>query len=122
LYEIYGKVALTGESARFENRVETLHRWYEVYTYRIGHPESRKVAIIFNDITESKQAEEAMRESEEKYRNIVETANEGIWVIDPEAKTTYVNKKIAEMLGYTLDEMIGRSILDFTDEEGKAIR
>jgi PAS domain S-box-containing protein len=120
-YEIYGKVALTGESVRFENRVETLHRWYEVYTYRIGQPDSRKVAIIFNDITENKQAEEAIRESEEKYRNIVETANEGIWVTDPDAKTTYVNKKIAEMLGYTLDEMIGRSVLDFTDEEGKAI-
>jgi PAS domain S-box-containing protein len=65
-YEIYGKVALTGESVRFENLVEALHRWYEVYAYRIGQPESRKVAILFNDITGGKRAEEALREAYEK--------------------------------------------------------
>ena len=65
-YEIYGKVALTGESVRFENLVEALHRWYEVYAYRIGQPESRKVAILFNDITGSKRAEEALCAAYEK--------------------------------------------------------
>ena len=65
-YEIYGKVALTGESIRFENLVEALHCWYEVYAYRIGQPESRKVAILFNDITGSKRAEEALRAAYEK--------------------------------------------------------
>ena len=65
-FEIYGKVALTGESVRFENRAEALHRWYEVYTYRIGQPKSRKVAILFNDITERKQMEEALREAYEQ--------------------------------------------------------
>ncbi len=118
-YEIYGKVALTGESARFENHVEELHRWYEVYTYRIGQPKSRKVAIIFNDITERKRAEGALRESEEKYRNIVETVNEGIWVTDAETKTTYVNGKMAEMLGYSQGEMIGRHGMHFVDVEYK---
>ena len=52
---------------------------------------------------------DALRESEEKYRNIVETANEGIWIIDAEDRTTYVNKKMTEMLGYGQEEMIGRS-------------
>ena len=66
-YEIYGKVALTGESVRFENRVEALNRWYEVYTYRIGQPKSRKVAIIFNDITDRKRAEETLRQA---YKNL----------------------------------------------------
>jgi PAS domain S-box-containing protein len=63
----------------------------------------------------------ALRESEEKYRNIVETANEGIWIIDAEDRTTYVNKKMAEMLGYNQGEMIGRSGWDFTDEEDKEV-
>jgi len=67
------------------------------------------------------KAEEALQESEKKYRSIVETANEGIWIVDPEYRTTYVNKRIAEMVGYTRDGMIGRSGLDFTDEEGKTI-
>jgi PAS domain S-box-containing protein len=65
------------------------------------------------DITERKQAEAMLRESEEKYRSIVETANEGIWLIDIEACTSYVNQQMASMLGYTVAEMLGRPIFDF---------
>ncbi|RPJ78495.1 MAG: PAS domain S-box protein, partial [Alphaproteobacteria bacterium] len=64
---------------------------------------------------------EALRESEEKYRNIVETANEGIITVDAEARTNYVNEKMAEMLKYNRRDMIGKSICDFVDEENKAI-
>jgi PAS domain S-box-containing protein len=63
----------------------------------------------------------SLRESEEKYRSVVETANEGIWIIDAEDRTVYVNKKMAEMLGYTQDEMIGKSGWDFTDEKDKSV-
>ncbi len=65
------------------------------------------------------KAEEALQESESKYRSIVETTNEGILIVDPDYRITYANKRAAEMLGYTRDEMTGRSGLDFTDEEGK---
>lgn len=65
-------------------------------------------------------AKEALKESEEKYRTIVETANEGIWVTDAETRTTYVNKRMADMLGYSPEEMIGKSFNDFMDEEGRA--
>ncbi|HET6466557.1 MAG TPA: ATP-binding protein [Nitrospiria bacterium] len=58
-FEIYGKIALTGVPARFENQAAQLHRWYDVYAFRIGEPQERKVAIHFNDITERKQAEAA---------------------------------------------------------------
>lgn len=61
-FDIYGKIALTGQPARFENRAEQLHRWYDVYAFRIGEPEARQVAVLFNDITGRKQAEEAMRQ------------------------------------------------------------
>lgn len=71
------------------------------------------------EILERKQAEEAFREREEKYRNIIETVNEGIWVVDPEARITYANKKMAELLGYTQDEITGRHSWDFTDDENK---
>jgi PAS domain S-box-containing protein len=63
----------------------------------------------------------ALQESEDNYRNIVETANEGIWILDAETRTTYVNEKMAEMLGCNREEMIGRLGFDFADEEGKAI-
>ena len=75
---------------------------------------------VARDINERKQAEERLKESEEKYRNIVETANEGIWITDSEARTTYVNKKMAEMLGCSQEGMFDRSVGDFTDEESKA--
>ncbi len=68
-----------------------------------------------------KQAEEALRESEEKYRNFIETAIEGILIVDPEARITYSNEKMAEMLGYTQDEMLGRFAWDFADHEDKSI-
>lgn len=58
-----------------------------------------------------------LRESEEKYRQIVETANEGIWVIDRACRTSFVNKKMAEMLASTVKEMSGKSIYDFIDHE-----
>ncbi len=60
-FEIYGKIALTGESQRFENRAEQLHRWYDVYAFRFGDPKDHRVAILFNDITERKQSEETIR-------------------------------------------------------------
>ncbi len=73
------------------------------------------------DITEHRKAGEKLRESEERYRNIVETANEGIIIIDDEAKVIYANNKLTDMLGYTLEEGIGRPIWDFANEEGKTI-
>jgi PAS domain S-box-containing protein len=60
-FEMYGKIALTGQAARFENQAAQLHRWYDVYAFRIGDPQDRHVAIHFKDITERKQAEDAMR-------------------------------------------------------------
>ncbi|MBN1313923.1 MAG: PAS domain S-box protein [Anaerolineales bacterium] len=70
---------------------------------------------------EHRQAEIALRESEERYRQIVETAQEGIWMIDADSKTTFVNPKLAEMFGYAADEMMGAALFDFMDKEGIAI-
>ena len=60
-------------------------------------------------------------ESENKYRDIVETSVEGIWIFNAISETTYVNEKMAEMLGYNREEMIGRFIWDFAYEEDKGI-
>jgi len=56
-FEIYGKVAVTGEPLHFENEAKALGRYYDVCAYRVGGPESRKVGILFNDITDRHQAE-----------------------------------------------------------------
>jgi PAS domain S-box-containing protein len=60
---------------------------------------------------------EALKESESKYRRIVDTANEGIWVLGPDTLTTSVNARMAEMLGLQAEEMIGRPVTDFMLEE-----
>jgi two-component system, cell cycle sensor histidine kinase and response regulator CckA len=60
---------------------------------------------------------EALRQSENRFRRIVETTSEGIWTLDAEARTSYVNQRMTEMLGYKIEEMLGHSYYDFMDEE-----
>jgi hypothetical protein len=57
-FVIYGKIARTGVSERSENFAEALGRFYDVYAFRIGAPRKHRVAILFNDISDRKQAEE----------------------------------------------------------------
>ncbi|MEA2127038.1 MAG: hypothetical protein QOI80_3820 [Solirubrobacteraceae bacterium] len=65
------------------------------------------------DISERVWQERAVRASEERYRNIIETTTEGVWMIDGEHRTTYVNRRMAQMLGYRVEEMLGRPVSDF---------
>jgi len=71
------------------------------------------LALIARDIKEVKQAEESLRESEQFYRRITETARIGIWVIDTENKTSLVNPQMAHMLGYSEVEMRGKPASGF---------
>jgi len=74
---------------------------------------------VLTDITERKQAEEELRKSEERYRQIVETAHEGVWLIDGAGNTTYANRRMADLLGVRVDDMPGRSLYEFMDEEAR---
>lgn len=78
-----------------------------------------RVVNSFVDVTERKQAEESLRASEERHRRIVETAQEGIWEIDPDDKTTFVNRTMADLLGYNVDEMLGMSLFQFSGDVGQ---
>jgi PAS domain S-box-containing protein len=78
------------------------------------------IAQIKN-ITERKLAEEALRDSEERYRRILETADEAIWALDAQSKLTFVNERMAAMLGYTTTEMLGTPIFAFMDAEARSI-
>jgi PAS domain S-box-containing protein len=66
-FEIYGEVALTGRATRFQSYSASLRRWFDVYAFPLYAPENRRVAVLFSDITERKQAEEFLtRRAEEQ--------------------------------------------------------
>src|ERR1035437_369012 len=72
-----------------------------------------------SDITERKLAIESLQQSENKYRQIVQTAQEGIWMIDKYDYTNFVNKKMCEIIEYSAEELIGQKIYHFMDQESK---
>ena len=77
--------------------------------------------VSLRDMTQRQRAEEALHASSERYRLIVQTAAEGIWMTDADGKTTFVNPKMAHMLGYTVQEMLNRPMLDFMDRDSQLL-
>jgi PAS domain S-box-containing protein len=72
------------------------------------------------EVAERRRAEEALRKSEEKYRRIVETAQEGILVADPEGAVAYANERIARILGYSVNELVGKPGLELAADRDAA--
>ncbi len=109
----------TGQLHTFEytGTGENPRRW-EVRVIPCGEDE---VLAIVRDVSEQRRAQEALRASEARYRLIVETAHEGIWTIDADGRTTFVNARMAEMLGTTVEDMLGKTMYDFMDDAGRAI-
>jgi PAS domain S-box-containing protein len=71
------------------------------------------------DITEQKAAEQALRESEGKFRSFIETTQEWVWAIDEQGRHTYSNPAIERILGYRPEELIGRDGLELIHEEDR---
>jgi PAS domain S-box-containing protein len=73
------------------------------------------IHCIVHDITESKKTQNALAVSEARYRQLVELAQEGIWAVDNDLVTTFVNPRMADMLGYQESEIMGKPLLDFVN-------
>lgn len=111
-----------GKPYHWEYYNHTVDRYFMIMDRFIKWPDGRDVRFeIAKDITDRKRTEETLRESEEKYRNLIETTNEGVWIFNSVSETTYVNEKMAKMLGYSREEMVGSFIWDYADEEDKGV-
>jgi two-component system cell cycle sensor histidine kinase/response regulator CckA len=106
-FQIYGKIALTGEPARFESRAEQLSRWYDVHAFRVGEPQDRKVAIFFDDISERKEAEEAVKESERQFRSLGDSIPQLTWMANADGWIYWYNQRWYQYTGTTIGQMQG---------------
>ncbi|HYE86184.1 MAG TPA: PAS domain-containing protein, partial [Vicinamibacterales bacterium] len=98
-FQIYGRIALTGEPMRFEKAAAQLQRNYEVFAWRIGAPSDRKVAVLFNDVSERRRAEAALRESEELLRLAQEAGSIGAFAWDLRTGANIWSPKLEELYG-----------------------
>ncbi len=72
---------------------------------------------VFHDITEIKKIQNALTESEKQYRQLVSAAQEGIWALNSNYQSVFVNPRMAEMLGYTESEMVGKNLFEFLNKK-----
>ena len=105
-----------GKTVYFEARLKNARSTWQwtgcMITDLLNHPDVRGVVTHLVDITERKKVEEALRENEEKYREVVERASDGI-VILQDLKIQYANPRVAEIAGYKPEEILGTSIVTY---------
>ena len=94
-------------------------RWFNVHHAPIRDANGNIIGAgeVTSDITEFKKMQDSLHESELKFRTIIETSNEGIITATPDGIFTYVNQKMADMLGYSIDEIIGKTGTAFAFED-----
>ena len=97
-------------------------RWVEAWlSNRIEDPQIGGIVINLRDVTARVESERALQESRERYRVIVETAQEGIWVANPQGRTVYVNQKMADIAGCSVEQLYAQGVLDLMDADDVAM-
>lgn len=103
---IYGKVAATGETVRFENHDPAMNRSFDVYAQRIGQAGENKVGIFFTNVTARRQAQEALRQSEERLQDAqsrlesaMSAGNIATWTLDLTTNRLFPDKNFAPLFG-----------------------
>lgn len=113
----FGEVALTGVPSYYENYLETTGRYYSTYAYS---PKQNQFAVLVTDISERRASEEALRESEAKYRTITESISDVVWVLDPDTlRFLYVSPSVEKLRGFTPDEVLAEPLDAAMTPEGR---
>ncbi len=125
--EVYGKVALSGEPTHFVQGSGAMGRWFDVHAARIGTPEQRLVALLFNDITPQRLAQEArqhaldaLRASENRFRRFADTAPAMLWVTEENGVCSYLSRGWYEYTGQSEAEGLGYGWLDAVHPSDRA--
>ena len=105
-FDTYDAVVTTGRPVRFEDHSEALGRWFDVFATRMGGPGSRRLAVLFTDVTEQKGAEAAVRASEARARLALDAARLGLWSLDPATGAGTQDARTQEILGLAPDEQV----------------
>ncbi len=108
-YDMWGRVACSGEAERHKRHTSPTGRWYESYLFKPVPEdiESRRVAVIFRDITEQVLAEVELRESEKRFRLMADSAPVLIWMSDMDGQVTFANRYYEHIFGRPASEMLG---------------
>lgn len=111
-------ILLTGKG-REDVAVEALNLGADFYVQKHGDSKSMhaELANAVRQAVAKRNALESLKTSEKTYRQLIELAQDGIWVIDDVGVTQLVNPRMADMLGYSRDEMLGRTFFEFMDKE-----
>jgi PAS domain S-box-containing protein len=109
-FELYGRVVQTGEPVRLENQSIAMNRWFDVNAFPTGAAHSNQFAVLFTNITDRKQIEQALQESEQKNRNILESISDAFFALDENWLFTYVNGAAEIMLDRAPGDLIGKNL------------
>jgi PAS domain S-box-containing protein len=110
-FATYGRVAVTGEPMRLTSEAKAMSRWYDVSAYRPGGPESRRVAILFTDITERKHAEEAIRQRDERIDLFLGNATDyAVIICDTEDRVVEWLGGAERITGWRPEEVRGKPV------------
>jgi signal transduction histidine kinase len=112
-FEIYGRVAKTGDSIRFENYATAMGRWFDVYATKVGEKHSHRVALLFKDITKRKTIEEELQNNKSQLEAVIQSIKDGIVITDEEGNFLFTNKAQATINKFKSIEQMHKKFIEY---------
>ena len=100
-------------------RPDGTHRVVQALVFPVKTARGYWLAAVSRDVTERRRVEDALRESEARFRDLVEATGDFVWEVNPEGVYTYVSPRVRDLLGYEPEEMLGKTVLDLLPPEDR---